>query len=90
MALTPNEEADIARVAELVKRLDEAQGGHEVSLCLLSLLLPYQLRLSVLAERPSLDVRLAGLGREPEPEIVLLSEDFMELLTALRDALLRS
>lgn len=67
---------DIQAVAERIKKLS-GQDAMEASLCLLSSLLPYQLRLSTAADKP-----------DASEEVKQLSADFTQYLTALRDALL--
>jgi hypothetical protein len=69
---------DIKAVAERIKKLEE-EDAMEASLCLLSSLLPYQLRLDVLANKP-----------ESSLELKELSKDFTAYLRALRVALVGS
>lgn len=67
---------DIQAVVERVKKL-EREDQLELSLCLLSSLLPYQLRLD--GESSKLEASI---------ELKQLSADFISYLTELRDALL--
>lgn len=67
---------DIQAIAERVKKL-ESDDQQELSLCLLSSLLPYQLRLDSVASK-----------EDASSELKQLSKDFTGYLTDLRDALL--
>ncbi len=66
---------DMKTVAKGIKSLGE-QESMEVSLCLLTMILPYQLRLETLKANPT------------KEEAAQLAADFTQFLTDLRDELL--